>query len=376
MYQIIDKLLFAKVEKKSIIYINFEDERLINIEPDKIFSAYSMLYPKEALNNKYLFFDEIQVVKNWQKFVRRVYDGITKNIFLTGSNSEIYRDKVSSSLRGRSINYHLSTLSFKEYLLFNNINPNLKTSANRKRINAYLENYIKWGGFPELVNADDGVKIKILQEYFNVMILRDIVENYEISNSVIVKNFLRKIIRSFGKEFSINKIYNELKSANIKTSKSTLYELFDIAESVYFCEKLKQWKKGKETINELKKVYLSDIGYAKAVIIEYSEMQGRIIENIVYNHLKKENLYYMRNGYEIDFICEHSRGIDGIQVTKTLSLDNYNREIEPLKNLIKNGKIKNGYIITKDPIPQEIKIIKSIKTYQLSDFLINSPLKY
>ncbi len=376
MYQIIDKLLSAKVEKKSIIYINFEDERLINIEPDQIFSAYSMLYPKEALNNKYLFFDEIQVVKNWQKFVRRVYDGVTKNIFLTGSNSEIYRDKVSSSLRGRSINYHLSTLSFKEYLLFNNINPNLKTSANRKSINAYLENYIRWGGFPELVNADDGVKIKILQEYFNVMILRDIVENYEISNSIIVKNFLRKIIRSFGKEFSINKIYNELKSANIKTSKSTLYELFDIAESVYFCEKLKQWKKGKETINELKKVYLSDIGYAKAVIIEYSEMQGRIIENIVYNHLKKENLYYMRNGYEIDFICEHSRGIDGIQVTKTLSLDNYNREIEPLKNLIKNGKIKNGYIITKDPIPQEIKIVRSIKTYQLSDFLINTPLKY
>ncbi|MCK4524158.1 ATP-binding protein, partial [candidate division WOR-3 bacterium] len=334
MYQIIDKLLSAKVEKKSIIYINFEDERLINIEPDQIFSAYSMLYPKEALNNKYLFFDEIQVVKNWQKFVRRVYDGVTKNIFLTGSNSEIYRDKVSSSLRGRSINYHLSTLSFKEYLLFNNINPNLKTSANRKRINAYLENYIRWGGFPELVNADDGVKIKILQEYFNVMILRDIIENYEISNSVIVKNFLRKIIRSFGKEFSINKIYNELKSANIKTSKSTLYKLFDIAESVYFCEKLKQWKKGKETINELKKVYLSDIGYAKAVIIEYSEMQGRIIENIVYNHLKKENLYYMRNGYEIDFICEHSKGIDGIQVTKALSSDNYNREIEPLKNLI------------------------------------------
>ena len=126
----------------------------------------------------------------------------------------------------------------------------------------------------------------------------------------------------------------------------------------------------------MKKVYLSDIGYAKAVIIEYSEMQGRIIENIVYNHLKKENLYYMRNGYEIDFICEHSRGIDGIQVTKTLSLDNYNREIEPLKNLIKNGKIKNGYIITKDPIPQEIKIVRSIKTYQLSDFLINTPLKY
>lgn len=372
MYQLIDRLIKNGNPKKNIIYINFEDERLIDINPDDILSAYIELYPEKVANNLYFFFDEIQGLNHWEKFIRRLYDQTSQNIFITGSNSTVYTKKLSSSLRGRSINYCIKPLSFREFLSFNNIDPEKKTTANRRRIDSMLNRYMEWGGFPEIVLADEEIRIKILQEYFNVMIFRDIIENYSSVNHHAVKYFLKKIINSFSKEFSVNKIYNELKSANVKISKDTLYELLDIANAVYFCQPLQQWKKGKHTINELKKIYLSDVGYAKAVLINYNEMQGRIIENIVFNHIKDKTVFYLRNGYEVDFLINDNEGIHGIEVTKSLSQSNIKRETSMLVKLLENNEIKYASLLVKDPFNQQMeKYHKRINIIRLSDFLLS-----
>ena len=373
MYQLIDELLTNGISKKDIIYINFEDERLIDIHADDILTAYLELYPQKTLDNVYLFFDEIQVLDNWEKFIRRVYDQITGNIFITGSNSSIYKDNLSSSLRGRSINYPVSTLSFRELLSFNNINVNKKTTAIRRRINGLLNRYIEWGGFPEIVLADENIRLKILQEYFDVMIFKDIIENYSLTNNLVIKHFLKKIINSYSKEFSVNKIYNELKSANVKTSKDALYELLDIAVSVYFCQTVQQWKSGKRTINELRKIYLSDVGYAKAVLMDYNDMEGRIIENIVFNHINKYDVFYMRNSYEVDFLINKQDGIHAIEVTRSLTEENFERETKMLEKLLNSNKVKKASLIVKETFKAEmVTEINDIEIIRLSDFLLSS----
>ena len=372
MYQLMDRLMQSGKSKRNIIYINFEDERLMDINPDDILSAYIALYPEQSCTDLYFFFDEIQGLNNWEKFIRRLYDQTSRNIFITGSNSSIYTENLSSSLRGRSINYCVNALSFREFLSFNDIDPEKRTTANKRKMDGMLNKYLKWGGFPEIVLAEEEIRIKILQEYFNVMIFRDILENYLSVNHHAVKYFLKRIINSFSKEFSVNKIYNELKSANIRISKDTLYELLDIAIAVYFCKPLQQWKKGRHTINELRKIYLSDVGYAKAVLMNYNEMQGRVIENVVFNHIKGEDVFYLRNGYEVDFLINDRNGIHAIEVTKSLSPSNIKRETNMLSKLLKNNEIKDASLIVKDAFNREMETYnKRINIIRLSDFLLS-----
>jgi predicted AAA+ superfamily ATPase len=159
------------------------------------------------------FFDEIQELPNWEKFVRRVSDSISSHIFLTGSNSRFLSKEIATSLRGRGISFEILPLSFKEYLTFCDLPAELPASSKEKALvtNAF-EDYCIWGGFPELVHMDDRFKAKVLQEYFNVMFYRDLVEHYRLSDPAVARFLIKRLMSSFTKEFSVNKLYNDLKS--------------------------------------------------------------------------------------------------------------------------------------------------------------------
>ena len=221
LYQIIDHLL-QKTDKTAIVFFNFEDERveLIDSEADLILQAYRELYPNRDLASCYFFFDEIQNLAGWEKFVRRLYDTVSRHIFLTGSNAKMLSSEISSSLRGRSISYEVFPLSFKEYLSFNDISIDFYVPEIKATIYNTMETYLEFGGFPELVTiADPNVRYKILQEYFDVMLFRDLVEHYDIKNLISLKFFLKRLFSCATKQVSINRIYNDLKSAGIKIGK-------------------------------------------------------------------------------------------------------------------------------------------------------------
>ena len=151
------------ISKEKIIYINFEDERLVLNSDDLnlILQAYMDLYPNINLNECYIFFDEIQNILFWEKFIRRIYDTVTKNIFITGSNSKFLSTDIATSLRGRTISYEIYPLSFKEYLNFNKIKVDLYSSKSISQINHYLLKYLNSGGFPELISCDIKLHNKI-----------------------------------------------------------------------------------------------------------------------------------------------------------------------------------------------------------------------
>jgi len=211
LFKIMKRLLDKNVPIENIVYINFEDERLdISVtELDDLLQAYQELYPDTDLSEVYFFFDEIQEVDGWEKFVIRVYNTISKHIFVTGSNAKMLSREIATSLRGRTITYQVFPLSFSEYLRIKSPNIKLYTTAGKAKAASVFKKFIKNGGFPEIIGQKSNIRHKILQEYFNTMVLRDIIERYQISSVKILKYFCKRLIASSGGELSINKIYNE-----------------------------------------------------------------------------------------------------------------------------------------------------------------------
>jgi predicted AAA+ superfamily ATPase len=146
--------LCKRIEKTKILFLNFEDERLeLNSEElDLFLQSFMELYPHQNLNECYFFFDEIQNIFNWEKFTRRVYDIISKNIFITGSNSKLLSSEIATSLRGRTLSFEVFPLSFKEYLIFKDIEVDFYSSKSLAFIKNAQELFLKNGSF-------NGIKI-------------------------------------------------------------------------------------------------------------------------------------------------------------------------------------------------------------------------
>ncbi|WP_303701336.1 ATP-binding protein [Flexistipes sinusarabici] len=356
LYDIINKIS-STAGKAKVIFINFEDERLDFSAEDLelILSAYSELYPDNKLSDCFFFFDEIQNVSGWEKFVRRVYDTVSKNIFITGSNSKLLSSEIATSLRGRTLTFEVFPLSFKEFLKFKNIDVDLHSSRQLAYIKNAMGEYLKYGGFPEAVRIDKKYIYKLIQEYFDVVLYKDLVERYGIANTSALKFFLKRILASTTKQISIHKIYNELKSSGFKIGKNSLYQYMDYARSVYLGDILQRYDRSivNREMGE-KKFYSIDVGLNNALEYRFSDDIGKALENIIFWELRRrfdgEIFYFRSNDSECDFvIMDRGRVADAIQVCYDLN-DYYTRrrEIEGLLDICKKSNLKSGSIITYD----------------------------
>ena len=353
LYNVIRKLIKQKIGLSNILYFNFEDER---IDKDTfilndIIESYQELYPEINMGSCYFLFDEIQNINGWEKFVRRIYEQVSKNIFITGSNSKMLSREIATSLRGRSINYEIYPLNFKEYLNFLDIEINFNsTKSNSAMVNAF-EKFLSGGGFPELISVDSGIKNKVLQEYFNVMIFRDLIERYGITQTEILKYFCKRVIGNSSKEFSVNKIYNEIKSQGYKISKDTIYEFQNYVESVYLAFFIPRYSHSivKQEFSR-KKVYSIDNGLAASIDIFFMKNKGTALENLIFLELIKsgKKVFYYSNNYECDFLlAENEKISDAIQVCfDTGDADTKKREERGLLTVCREFKLKKGLILT------------------------------
>ena len=344
------------IPKTKILFLNFEDERLelgVN-ELDLILQSFSELYPEQNLSECYFFFDEIQNITNWEKFVRRVYDTISKNIFITGSNSKLLSSEIATSLRGRTLSYEVYPLSFSEYLSFKDIEVDLYSSKSLAYIKNAQDKFLTDGAFPETLFLEEQYRNQTLQlqEYFNVLLYKDLAERYNITNTVALKFFLKRIIASSTKQISINKIYNELKSSGIKIGKNTLYDFLDYVQNIYLALTLHKYDKSlaNKELGE-KKIYSIDIGLNNATEFKFSDNVGKSLENAVFLELKRnydEIFYYRDSNSECDFIVNEKNTITrAIQVTYDMNdEDTKKREIKGIINACKNFNLADGVIVT------------------------------
>lgn len=372
------KRVLAEKNIKEIFYINFEDERL-DIEGknlDLLLQAYRELYPQNDLSGCYFFFDEIQNVDKWEKFIRRMYDTVSKKIYITGSNAQILGTEIATSLRGRTLRYEVYPLSFREYLIFKDINLNLPNDLYNPEKKALLisafNNYLFYGGFPEVAFwEDEEIKKNILQEYFDVMVYRDLIERYRITNIPVLKYFLKRVFENVARPISIHNIFNEIRSQGYKVSKDTLYQFLEQAESVYIIKLLKKYSQSvlKQEFAS-KKVYCIDNGLLNALSFKLNKDYGKLLENLVFKELimRYKNIFYFKDKKECDFILPKKNKYVPLQVCYDISeKQTLNREIEGILNMSKFFSVNEGYIINaekKDTIKVENTIINLIPAYE------------
>jgi len=353
LYEMINRLSVT-TDKTSILFLNFEDERLeLKVdELDLILQSFLELYPDKVLKNCYFFFDEIQNITGWEKFVRRLYDTVSKNIYITGSNSKLLSSEIATSLRGRTLSYEVYPLSFSEYLSFKDIEVDLYSSKSLAYIRNAEAEFLKNGAFPEILFLEEKYANQTLQEYFNVLLYRDLAERYNITNTIALKFFLKRIIASTTKQISINKIYNELKSSGIKIGKNTLYDFLEYVQNIYLGFTLQRYDNSlvNKELGE-KKIYTVDIGLNNAIEFQFSDNIGKSLENAVFLELKRRNkqlFYYRDTNSECDFIVQEGNQIvEALQVTYNISNEETSkREIKGLLSACKKLNLSHGKIIT------------------------------
>ena len=355
LYDMINRLSH-RMEKTKILFLNFEDERLdLKAEElDLVLQGFSELYPEQDLGECYFFFDEIQNISGWEKFVRRLYDTVSKNIFLTGSNSKLLSTEIATALRGRTLSFEVYPLSFAEYLSFKEIAVDLYSSKSLAHMKNAQNSFLKEGAFPEILFLEDAYKNRVLQEYFNVLLYKDLAERYHITNTVALKFFLKRIIASSTKQISINKIYNEVKANGIKIGKNTLYDFLEYVQNIYLALTLQKYDNSlvNKELGE-KKIYSIDIGLNNATEFKFSDDIGKSLENAVFLELKRRgsDVYYYRDGSsECDFVVHEKKSIvEALQVTFDMSdEDTKKRELKGLLNACKEFGLHRGFIVTYD----------------------------
>lgn len=357
LFEIMKKLLDSGVSADRMLYINFEDERLHlkGDEMDMILEAYRELHPELDLSKCYFFFDEIQEVDGWEHFVDRLSSSISTHIFVTGSNSKLLSREIATALRGRTLTFEVYPLSFYEFVTITQPNLDPYNSADRARLVSQFSKFLEQGGFPAIARqSDEDLRQMELQGYFDVMLLRDLVERYNVSSVAILKFFCKRIIAASAGEFSVNKIYNELKSSGYKVSKNTLYNYQDNVEAIYLSRFVSKYDESLvKSENSIKKPYVIDHGLGAALNYKLSRDTGRMLETVVALELMKQGkqiYYYQDSGAECDFVSvDRGQVIEAIQVTYNMSDEQTRkRELRGLVQCCRRLGLTKATILTYD----------------------------
>ncbi|MBP3231245.1 MAG: ATP-binding protein [Anaerovibrio sp.] len=335
MYQQIRRLLEAGVAINEILYVNFEDERLLEINGEDLNQILSIGLEIAGENEKpYIFLDEIQNVPGWEKFVRRLAD-MKYEINITGSNSRMLSREIASTLGGRFMAVQIYPYSFSEYLTAlgkkkNYLQP--MSTADKSELYKIYTQYIKYGGFPELVDIKN--KRMYLNSIYQTIYIGDIVTRNGIKNDFAVRLILKKIAESVMKPISYSRLTNILKSTGAAIGKQTVINYIGYIMNSYLLFKLSNYA-GKIVDKEaLPKYYFMDTGLLGILITNPDTAQ---LENLVAIELVRrygnENVYYYKRNVEVDFFIPDDNL--AIQVSYSL-LENYDtreRELHALTKL-------------------------------------------
>lgn len=360
MEAVVNQLLLDGIERERVLWISFDDERLVGMSSDdfdQIIEAYREMFPNFDLSQVYMFFDEIQLVENWEYFVLRLYKHYTKHIFISGSNATMLSSELKSALRGWPLEEETLPLSFREYCKFRDINAESWLESDLAKLRNAFGEYNDYGGFPEVVLTENPLqKAKVLQAYFDTMLLKDLVEHYRLSNIEVLRYFLKRIMANLTKPTSIRAIHGDIKSRGLKVSKDVLYDWADHACNIFMFIRLANFSKSLQKIESSQpKYYCVDNGLRSAVLLPQSNDDGKKLENTVFLQLYRQRtpvdrIFYFQGKGECDFVVQRGVDIDSlIQVTWDMDdAETRRREIDGLLEASAATRCDNLYIITAD----------------------------
>ncbi len=344
----------------NIIYINLEKLEFAHIQNFTHLASYIAAQTKPEIN--YLFIDEIQDVKGFEKVLRSLVSEPNFDIYCTGSNAKILSGELATYLSGRQIEVRVHGLSFPEYLDLYKLEPN------NNSLNAFLE----FGGMPYLINLvqDKDSITEYLQNIFNTILFRDVVSRYEIRDVSFLQNIIRYLADNVGNIMSANNVNKYLKSQNIQKTTQTIVNYIEYLENAFTISKVQRMDlHGKKIFESGDKFYFEDLGIRNTIVgFNVSEIQ-KIIENAVYNHLVFNGYKVFvgkLNDLEIDFVAEKNGERSYFQVAYLLK--NEETVEREFGNLLKIKDNFPKYVVSYDTFSVP-NTYKGIRHYILSKFL-------
>lgn len=313
--------------------------------------------PDFDLKTKLIFiFDEIHKISGWENYCIQLSRNQNRTVIVTGSSSKLLRDDISTELRGKSISTRLFGLSFSEFLDFNNVAISSSTrgiALKRK----FFDEYLHWGAFPAITRIDEKYRTPLLREYFDTMMLRDLIQRYSVSKPEVCVKLIRYLLSNISKPHTLKSAYQYLKSCGFKTSLDSIRDYIHYAEDSFLVHSVPIFSDSlKDKENNYKKIYCVDWMLAVRNSSVWDGSFSRAFENMVYIELlrrgKKTNYYLTRSKREeVDFVVSQENGnIESlIQVSMDVSdQQTLDRELRPLIASSKYFNVDSTMIITCD----------------------------
>ena len=314
----------------------------------------------EGKGRCYLFLDELQEVKGWEKVVNTLLESADVDIYVTGSNSKLMSSEISTYLSGRYVSIPVYTLSLREYMTFKN---------SEDRYSAF-ENYLQFGGFPiiGIHRFDARSAYQVVDDIYNAVVTRDISNRHKIRNKALFDRVVRFIIENVGKTFSANSIVSFMKGEQRSLSVETIYNYLKWLQEAFIIYPCQRYDlQGKAVLKTKEKYYLSDISLKYGQLGFDNKMVAAMLENIVFLEMKRRGyeVYIGKIGTrEIDFIGILRDEKVYVQVCRTLP-ERSERETENLKDIRDHY---HKYVVAMDKLA--IGNDEGIALIHIADFLL------
>jgi uncharacterized protein len=308
------------------------------------------------LNTPIIFlFDEIQKIEGWELFVIELSRNTNWQVFVTGSSSRMLRGDISTELRGKAISTECYPFSFSEFLTCQGTDIKSRSASGIASITRQFDQYLQWGGFPIIPSLEERMRNPILKEYFDTMLLKDIIERYNVSKPQQCIYLIRFLLSNISKPFTHNSAFEAVKSTGMPTSKDSVAEYIQWACDAFLCYTIPIFSSSmKEQNRNYSKLYAVDWALSSVNNWVWDGMHSRSLENIVFIQLlrkgKKVNYYLTREKrQEIDFVVSNANGEIQQLIQICWSLDDnqtLKREVDPLITSMPYFGLKESFIIT------------------------------
>lgn len=293
LFEQMTKLLAAGVPRSSMLSLNLEDDRLGGPTTQTLDDALEYLFrtgPERYTQTAYLFFDEIQVVPGWEQFVLRVLNTENVRVFVTGSSAKLLSVEIATGLRGKSTAIEVLPFSFAEYLRHGGRQPAQEPVGADKRseMEAAFDRYLCVGGFPGVQSLPDVDRVRMLQDYVELVIFRDVVERHDVGNLVALRHLTNRLLSDFAREFSVNRVYKSMRGQGIVVGKDTLYAYLEhlVDARLVHTVGIRRASYRARQVNP-RKAYAVDSGLAISVAHPSVDDVGPLLENAVYLALRR-----------------------------------------------------------------------------------------
>lgn len=383
LWQRVSEGLAAGLPREALPLISLDDERLAGGGPellDQLLESWFALAPEwrspPAGRRACLFLDEIQLIRGWEGFVRRVIDAEPIDVVLSGSSAQMLSAEIASSMRGRALACEVLPFSFREALRHAGQEPPLMralSAAQRSRCQAALLQYLQTGGFPEAQGLEERLRQALLTSYVDSTVLRDVIERHNVSQPVALRALVRQLLGQPAGRFSVHKLHADLRSQGFAIGKDSVHGLIDHLEAAYLMRTLPIASESvRQRQSNPRKLYPIDPGLIGLFDRRGQRQLGQRLETVVALELwrRGDELAYglTPEREEVDFVARRPDGtVLLVQVCLDLNdAETLEREIRPLPALLSTtGAVRADLVVLQPPhgaieLPPGVRLVPAL----------------